>query len=264
LPPLSCAGVGRGACLSAQLSDRSRVGSGDSPELSAGEKPVGGQFIPFLRGAMIELDVHSENGEVIGKVAVDEAALGGKVLRRLLHQVVVAYMANLRQGTASAKGKGEVAGSGKKPWKQKHTGRARAGMKRSPLWVGGGIVFPPRPRDYRQGISKSMRRKALSSAILSKLLDGEVTVIEGMKFDAPRTKRVAAMIKALGLKGTALLVGAAEDGMLVKSARNLQGVDVAAARCLNAYEVLRHKNLVVTREVAERLADVTRACEVPA
>lgn len=207
---------------------------------------------------MLELDVHDERGRVTGTVQVDESLLGDKVRKRLLHQAVVAYMANLRQGTSSARTKAECQGSGKKPWRQKGTGRARAGMKRSPLWTGGGVVFPPKPREFRQGLTRSMRRQALRSALLSKLLDKQVTVIEPLELDAPKTRRVAAMLKALGVEGSCLIATAQADTTLWKSSRNVPRVDVLPARDLNAYEVVRHRELVVTREVVEKLAEVVR------
>ncbi len=206
---------------------------------------------------MIELAVHNEQGEVTGTVAVDESSLGAKVLKRLLHQVTVGYMANLRQGSASAKTKAEVQGSGAKPWRQKGTGRARAGMRRSPLWRGGGVIFPPKPRSFRQGMSRKMRRQALRSAILSKLKDRQVTVIEPVAFDAPKTRRVVSLLKALNVTGSCLIATAGHEPLLWKSARNVPHLSVLPARELNAYEVLRHRRLVVTREVMENLTRIT-------
>jgi large subunit ribosomal protein L4 len=207
---------------------------------------------------MLELNVHNERGEVTGSVSFDESVLGDRVRPRLLHQAVVAYMANRRSGTASARTKAESAHSDRKPWRQKGTGRARAGDKRSPLWVGGGVAFPPKPRSYRQHLTKSMRRQALRSALLSKFRDDQVTVIEPLELDQPRTRRVAGMLKALGIDGSCLLAVSGPDGVLWKSSRNLPHVRVMPARELNALDVLKHGRLLLTRDVVERLPEMVK------
>lgn len=208
---------------------------------------------------MLDLEIHNEQGEVTGSISFDESILGDRIRPRLMHQVVVGYLANRRRGTASAKTKAQVAGSDKKPWKQKHTGRARHGDRRSPIWVGGGRAHPPKPRSYRQYTTKSMRRQALRSALLSKFLDKQVTVIEPLEFDAPRTKRVAAMLNALGVTPGSCVVGTAQsDGMLWKSARNIPRVKVMPIRELNALDVLQSGRLLLTREVVENLAEVIK------
>jgi len=208
---------------------------------------------------MLDLEVHNEKGEVTGSMQFDESILGDRIRPRLLHQVVVGYLANRRQGTASAKTKAQVAGSDKKPWRQKHTGRARHGDRRSPIMVGGGRAHPPKPKEWRQYTTKSMRRQALRSALLSKFLDKQVTVIEPLALDAPRTKRVASMLSALGVdRNSCLLATAKEDGMLWKSSRNIPRVRVMPARELNALDVLQSRRLVFTREVIENLAEVIK------
>ncbi|MHC5053389.1 MAG: 50S ribosomal protein L4 [Planctomycetota bacterium] len=207
---------------------------------------------------MFELDVHNEDGEVTGSVRFDESILGEKVRTRLLQQVLVAYMANRRQGTSSAKTVAEVKGSGKKPFRQKHTGRARQGQRRSPIHVGGGRAFPPKPRDHRKRITKSMRRQALKSALLSKFRDDQVTVIEPLSFDAPKTKRVASMLKALGIGESCLLAVTGHSPLLHKSSRNIPRLRVLPAGDLNALEVIGHRRLVLTREVVENLAEVVK------
>ena len=207
---------------------------------------------------MLELDVYNDRGEVTGSVRFDESMLGEKVRVRLLQQVLVAYAANRRQGTASAKTRAEVAGSGRKIYKQKHTGRARMGQERSPLRIGGGVAFPPKPRDYRHHTTKSMRRQALKSALLAKFRDKQVTVLEPPSFDAPKTKRVASMLKALGIGESCLLAVGGHSPILHRSARNIPRLRVLPATDLNALLVLGYGRLVLTREVVERLAEVVR------
>ena len=207
----------------------------------------------------MNIPVYNEEGKEVGTLAFDEKILGEKVRRKLLHQAVVGYEANLRLGTHKTKSKAERHGSGAKPWKQKHTGRARAGMKRSPLWRGGGNVFGPRPRDYRQYMPVSMRRAALKSALLSKLLDNQVKVIDALNYEQPKTKRFASALEKLGLDGGSCLVSVRQPGQaLVKSVRNIANVHIIPARNLNAYELLKYKNFLVTQDTLEHIDEVVK------
>lgn len=207
----------------------------------------------------MNIPVYNETGATVATLAFDEKVLGEKVRRKLLHQAVIRYEANKRLGTHKTKSKAERHGSGVKPWKQKHTGRARAGMKRSPLWAGGGNVFGPHPRDYHQDMPVRMRREALKSALLSKFLDNQVKVIDALNYEQPKTKRFAAALQKLGLAGSSCLVAARQPGAaLVKSVRNIENVRLLPARNLNAYEILKHKN-VLTREVLENIGEVVQA-----
>ncbi len=208
---------------------------------------------------MAELPLYTRDGKSAGTVAVDEKLFGEKVLKRLLHQVVVIHEANQREGNAHTKTRGEVEGSTRKPWPQKHTGMARAGTVRSPLWRHGGVVFGPRRREYRMKITASMRRAALNSALLGKIIDREVSIVEGLDVDPPKTRRVASLMKTIGFKRTVLLAVPKHDPKVWLSARNLQDVSVRPVRELNAYDVVKHKDLLLTREawdalVAERSA----------
>ncbi len=208
----------------------------------------------------MDIPVFDENGGQIGSVTFDEKLLGEKVRRKLLHQAVIRYEANLRLGTHKIKSKGERKGSGVKPWKQKHTGRARAGMKRSPLWRGGGNAFGPRPRDYHKEMPVRMRREALKSALLSKILDKQVKVIDALNYDSPKTKRFTSALKKLGLGEGTCLVAAREPGAaLVKSVRNLESCRIIPARNLNAYDLLKYKHLLLTKDTLEHLAEVVKA-----
>ncbi|HYF48154.1 MAG TPA: 50S ribosomal protein L4 [Planctomycetota bacterium] len=209
----------------------------------------------------MDIPIFNEDGGQVGTVSIDEKKLlGEKVRTKLLHQAIIRYEANLRVGTHKTKSKAERHGSGIKPWKQKHTGRARAGMKRSPLWRGGGNAFPIRQRDYHKDMPVRMRREALKSAILSKILDKEIKVIDGLNYDKPKTKRFTTSLKKLGLAGTSCLVSVRNPAdALVKSVRNIDRVRILPARNLNAYEVLKHKHLIINKDTLENLAEVVKA-----
>lgn len=208
----------------------------------------------------MNIPVFNEEGKEVATVTFDETILGEKVRRKLLHQAVIRYEANLRLGTRKVRSKADRHGSGAKPWKQKHTGRARAGMKRSPLWRGGGNTFGPQPRDFHQDMPVRMRREALKSALLSKLLDQQVKVIDALNYDEPKTKRFATALKNLGLSGRSCLVAAREPGAaLVKSVRNIDRVRIIPARNLNAYELLKYRTVLLTQDALEHIAEVVKA-----
>jgi len=203
---------------------------------------------------MADLPLYSKDGKSAGTVKVDEKLFGDLVRKKLLKQVVLIHEANQREGNAHTKTRGEVEGSTKKLWPQKHTGRARMGTKRSPIWVKGGIVFGPRTREYRMTITDSMRRAALDSALLGKIVDKEVSVIEKLAFEKPKTKVMSGLIKSIGLKRTVLLaVGNKPDPNVWLSSRNLQALSVRPVRELNAYDILKHKDLLLTQEALDAL-----------
>lgn len=200
---------------------------------------------------MYEVPIYDAAGKQLGKEMVDPKWFGGIVRRVLLHDATVIYQANQRSGTAKVKERGEVAGSKKKPWKQKHTGRARAGTKRSPIWVKGGIVFGPHPRDYSKDLPKQMKRLALDSALLSKFRDGEAALIDGFRLEKPQTKMIAGALTAIGVKGSCLIgtERADENGRRVwLSARNLHSVHTLPVSDLNALDVLKYRRLLLTRD----------------
>jgi large subunit ribosomal protein L4 len=211
---------------------------------------------------MADLPLYDKTGKSAGTVPVDEKLFGDKVRTRLLHQVVIIYEANKRQGTASTKGRGEVEGSTKKPWPQKHTGMARAGTIRSPLWRHGGIVFGPKPREYRLGLTASMRAAALDSAMLGKIRDKEVVVIDG--FDPgnpPKTKKVASVLAAMGLDRTVLVGIKTLDPDFHKAARNIPKLKVTPVGDFNAYDVVKYNRVVLTREALDALVASRRPKE---
>lgn len=209
---------------------------------------------------MADLPLYDKTGKSIGTVAVDEKVFGEKVRKKLLHQMVVIYEANKRQGTAKVKTRGEVEGSTKKPWPQKHTGQARAGTIRSPIWRHGGIVHGPRPRDYRLDASRSMKRAALDSAILGKIKDKEICVIESFDINPPKlTKQMMTLIAAIGLTRKTLIGIDKPQKNVLLSTRNLQHVSLLPVKEFNAYEVLKHKNVLLTKAALEAIVSERKA-----
>jgi len=202
---------------------------------------------------MASIQVCRFEGGKVEKREVDVSALGRRPHRRLLREAVIMYEANQRAGTHCTKTRAEVDYTNKKPWAQKHTGRARAGTRRSPIWRGGGIIHGPRPRDYSYGMPRKALRAATRSALLGKLLDDEVKVLEGVSLEAPSTRKVAAALKPLGLAGSTLFVTPEADGPFFRSARNLAGATVRRAAEVNAYDLLAHRNVVLVNGALEAL-----------
>lgn len=202
----------------------------------------------------LKVDVYGLDGKVSGTVTLPEEIFGEKVNKTLLAQAVRVYLANKRQGNASTKTRGEVDGSTRKIYRQKGTGRARHGSIRAPIFVKGGIVFGPKPRDFGLDLPKKMRRKALFSALAAKLNDGEVKVLSGLESIEPKTKQFVLAMKNLGLVEKKLLLVLSEDVQVVKrAARNVQGVNSTVVKRLNAYDVLNNKNLIVTKDAVEAM-----------
>lgn len=203
---------------------------------------------------MVKIPVYDATGKEVRKVDFDESVFGEKVLAKTLKTVVVAYGRNKRQGNANTKARGKVSGSNRKLWRQKGTGRARVGDRRPPHWRGGGIAHGPRTRDFYRRIPARLRHVALASALLSKFQDGGVRVVEGLSFEeGPKTKTVASFLKGSETSGSALFTVAGYNENFVKSVRNIQKVRVRELRDLNAYDVMRHVNLVVSAEALEDL-----------
>lgn len=177
---------------------------------------------------------------------------GAPVRRPLLFEAVRAFLAKQRAGTHSTKTRGEVSGGGKKPWRQKGTGRARAGSIRSPLWVGGGTVFGPKPRDYAYELPKSARREALRSALSAKVRDGNLVLVERISLPEPRTRHMVEFLRSLGLEG-ALVVTAERDEAVERAARSIPGVDVRTAHSVSVYDLLRYRKVVMVLAAIESL-----------
>jgi len=204
---------------------------------------------------MLEITVYNRENKAVEPIKVDEAVLGKEVNRRLLRDVVVAYEAAQRQGDAKTKTRGEVEGSTRKPWKQKHTGRARIGTVRSPIWRHGGIIFGPQPRDYSYQMPKKMLRRALQSALLAKCYDKELFIIEDISLDKPKTKNIAGILKGLGINRSCLIGLKEPNRTITLATRNIPKVEVMPVKDFNAYTVLNHKNILLTKEAWNNLLE---------
>jgi large subunit ribosomal protein L4 len=202
------------------------------------------------------VDVVNAKNETVDRCELPETIFGAPVKPHLLHEVVRMQLASRRQGTADTKGRSDVSGGGKKPWKQKGTGRARAGSSRSPLWYHGGTVFGPHPRSYEYGVPKAVRRQALLGALTTKAQAGAIRVLESLNLERPSTKSMQALLSAAGIQGKTLLVLSARDEVVEKSARNLPTVRVLTVRGLNVYDVLRADTLVLTPEGVQTVREV--------
>jgi len=201
----------------------------------------------------MKLSVKDTNGNQQGELEVKFELVEGGRGTQAVHDTVVAYRANQRMGTACTKTVGEVSGSNKKPWRQKGTGRARAGSNQSPLWPGGGVVFGPRPRDYTKKVNGKTKQLALRKALTERLKAGDVQVVADLKLGSPKTKGFTAILSKLDVKGTALLVDAVIDNNVRLASRNVEGVEVTTADNVNTYQVLRPSKVLITKSAFEKL-----------
>jgi large subunit ribosomal protein L4 len=205
---------------------------------------------------MPELEVRDKNNNTVEKINVSDDVFGIKAKKSVMYEAVINFLANQRQGTHATKTKGLVSGGGKKPWRQKHTGRARAGSIRSPLWRGGGVVFGPQPRDYSYKLPKKMKRLALMAALNEKFLTGEIVVINELFIEKPKTKEMISILNNLGLNDKSVLIVLPErDNIIMLSARNIPNVNVARAADLNTYDVITHNTLLMTKEAIIKLEE---------
>ena len=204
---------------------------------------------------MPTVDVFDLNNSKVGELELSEAVFGAPVNKALLYEAVRNYMANKRRGTASTKTRHEVAGSGKKLWKQKGTGRARMGSIRSPLWRHGGTVHGPQPRDYSYKLPKKMMLGALRSALSAKLRDGELKVVSGFPFTDHKTKSVRLALTKLDAAKTVLIVENDDNRNLSLGARNIEGVTLLAGRDVNPYHLLGHKHVIISEAAAKRFSE---------
>lgn len=204
---------------------------------------------------MPKLGLFNKEGNQVGDIQLNDDVFAVEVNKYAMHQVVVALLANKRQGTQSAKTRSEVRGGGIKPWRQKGTGRARQGSIRAPQWIKGGVVFAPKPRDYRMSVPKSMREVAMKSALTCKVVDGEMIVVENLDFEAIKTKQVVDMLKAFEAKKT-LIITAESNEVVYKSARNIEGVSVIPANNINVYDLLKFGKVIITKEAVSKIEEV--------
>ena len=195
-------------------------------------------------------------GAEAGIIELNDAVFGIEPNQNAVHAVVKNYLANQRQGTQSAKTRAEVRGGGRKPFRQKGTGRHRQGSTTDPSQIGGGIVFAPKPRDYRYSLPKKMRRLAMKSALSSKVMENEIIVLDELTFDAPKTKAMVEVLKNVKAGKKALIVMAEKDENVVKSAANIPGVRTALVGTMNVYEIINHTNFIVTKEAIEKIEEV--------
>jgi large subunit ribosomal protein L4 len=204
----------------------------------------------------VQVPVYNIGGEVIKNIEVSESVFGVPMNDAVVHQAMVKQRAGARQGTSDTKGRGEVSGSGKKMYAQKHTGEARAGDKRSPIRRGGGVAFGPHPRDYTKAMPKKMRRLALRCLLSSKVSDGTLKVLDGFSFDVPKTKEMVKILDALKLGSSTLIVTAGVEENMVLSARNIPGIKTMPANILNVLDLLSHVALVMTEDAVRKAEQI--------
>jgi large subunit ribosomal protein L4 len=205
---------------------------------------------------MPKVALYNVSGAQVGEVELSDAVFGLEPHVHAIHEAVLMQQASLRQGTHKVKGRSEVRGGGRKPWKQKGTGRARQGSIRSPQWKGGGVVFGPTPRSYAYKLPKKVRRLAIKSALSSKVIDSDLIVLDSLAMSAPKTKEFAAILSNLKVNSKALVVSANFDDNVALSARNIPGVKFVAADGINVLDVMVHDKLIITKDAVQKVEEV--------
>lgn len=205
---------------------------------------------------MPKVAVYNMSGAQVGEIELSDSVFGIEPNKHVLHDAVVMQLSSMRQGTHKVKGRSEVRGGGRKPWKQKGTGRARQGSIRSPQWVGGGTVFGPTPRSYAFKLPKKVRRLAIKSALSSKVLAEQIIVIDSLALNTPKTKEFAAVLNNLKVDRKALVVLPEYNDNVALSARNIPSVKLVAADGVNVYDVLRHEKLIITKDAVQKVEEV--------
>lgn len=205
---------------------------------------------------MPKLSLLKQDGTNAGEITLNDTVFGIEPNEKVVVDVILSQRASLRQGTHKVKNRSEVRGGGRKPWRQKGTGRARQGSIRSPQWRGGGVVFGPTPRSYAYKLPKKVRRLAIKSILSSKVNEEKLVVLEGLTFDAPKTKEFAAFLKNISVDTKALIVVAGESENVELSARNLQGITVIPAESISVLEVAKHDKLIITKATVEKVEEV--------
>ena len=205
---------------------------------------------------MPKVALYDMSGAQIGELELNDSVFGIEPNKAIMYDFVKMQLANKRVGTSSTRTRAEVKGSGKKPWRQKGTGRARVGSSRNPVWTGGGIAFGPKPRDYSYRLPRKARRLAMKSALSSKVLDNNIIVVDQLSFDEPRTKHMVATLHALNSGKKTLVVTADGDPNVSKSARNIPGVKPLRVDFINVYDLLKYDTLLITRDAVARVEEV--------
>ena len=205
---------------------------------------------------MANIDVLDMAGQKVGTAELSDAVFGIEPNVAVMHQLAVNYLANNRQGTQSALTRAEVRGGGRKPWRQKGTGHARQGSTRAPQWTHGGVVFAPKPRNYRFTVNKKVRRLAMKSAFSTKAQDNDIIVIDSIKLDDYKTKTIVEMLKAVGSEKKALIVLPEVDKVVIKSASNIQGVKTAQVNELNVYDMINADKLIIVKDAVAKIEEV--------
>lgn len=205
---------------------------------------------------MPKVNVYNQLGEVVGDIELNEAIFGIEVNEHVVYEVVKNHLANRRQGTQSAKTRAEVRGGGRKPWRQKGTGRARQGSIRAPQWKGGGVVFAPKPRSYRYSVPKKVRRLAMKSVLSSKVLEGELRILDALTIDAFSTKKAKEILKNLSLETKTMIVLPEGNDMIIKSFANLSKVETVVVDYMNVYDLMRFDNLVIVKDALSKIEEV--------
>ncbi len=201
----------------------------------------------------MELKVYNMQAKEVGTMQVSDSVFGSEYKEALVHQVVVAYLANQRQGTKSTLTRSEVRGGGKKPWRQKGTGRARQGSIRSPQWTGGGVVFAPKQRDFSQKVNKQMKRAAFVSALSARVADGGLTVVDELELKEAKTKLMAQFLNNFEVKGKVLVVTDGDDAKVLRASGNIPGLTVSDVELVNVYELAANAKCIVTKAAVEKL-----------
>lgn len=205
---------------------------------------------------MPKVNVYNQLGEVVGDIELNEAIFGIEVNEHVVYEVVKNQLANRRQGTQSAKTRAEVRGGGKKPWRQKGTGRARQGSIRAPQWKGGGVVFAPKPRDYSYAVPKKVRRLAMKSVLTSKVIEGELKILDALIIDTFSTKKAKEVLKNLNVEAKTIVVLEKGDQKIVKSFANLPKVETVVVDLMNVYDLMRFDNLVILKDALTKIEEV--------
>lgn len=205
---------------------------------------------------MAKVTMLDMSGKAVGDIELADEIFAIEPNEHAVHDTIKNYLANQRQGTQSAKNRGEVRGGGRKPFRQKGTGRHRQGSSTDPSQIGGGVVFAPKPRDYRYSIPKKAKRLALKSALSSKLKENELIVIDSIKFEAPKTKDMIKMLDAVKAEKKALIVTSEKDENIIRSASNIKGVRTALVSTMNVYEIVNHYSLILTKDAAKKIEEV--------